>query len=53
MKTLFCDKCNEYLGEIERGKIHKRARILCEGCARVEQDRSTDNFWDFIGAAKK
>lgn len=32
MKELRCLKCNVYLGEMEKGKIHKKAAILCTEC---------------------
>ena len=32
MKELRCKICNVYLGNIEKGKLHKSAAILCNGC---------------------
>jgi hypothetical protein len=32
MKEFRCLKCNVYLGEMEKGKIHKKAVILCTEC---------------------
>lgn len=32
MKKLVCNECKRVLGEMEKGKIHKRAVILCEDC---------------------
>jgi hypothetical protein len=32
MKELRCLKCDVYLGEMEKGKIHKKAVILCTEC---------------------
>ena len=37
MKKLLCHCCNCYLGEIAKGKLHKKARVLCGACyARME-----------------
>lgn len=33
VKELKCKKCNVHVGEIDVGKIHKRAILLCETCA--------------------
>jgi len=27
-----CSKCNAFLGEINKGKLHKKASVLCEKC---------------------
>lgn len=29
---LNCTICDKYLGELSKGKIHKRAVLLCEDC---------------------
>jgi hypothetical protein len=42
MKTLNCFKCNAYLGEIEKGKIERKAKLLCGKCH--------DEFFSFNGA---
>ncbi len=32
MKKLYCKKCFCFLGEMEKGKLHKKAILLCDGC---------------------
>ena len=32
MKELKCNKCNVYLGEMEKGKLKKGSIILCTEC---------------------
>lgn len=32
MKTFKCHKCDTFLGEMETGKIHKKAILLCDKC---------------------
>jgi len=32
VKTLNCTKCNKFLGEIIKGKIHNKTTLLCETC---------------------
>lgn len=32
MKKLTCYRCGCYLGEMEKGRLHRRAALLCEAC---------------------
>ena len=34
MKKFECIRCHKYLGEMEKGKIHKEASILCNECMK-------------------
>ena len=34
MKKFECVKCHKYLGEMDKGKIHKEAFILCDKCMK-------------------
>lgn len=31
-KQLYCSRCGNYQGEIEKGRIARNARIICEQC---------------------
>jgi RNase P subunit RPR2 len=35
MKEFYCKKCNKFLGDMEKGRIHKGAVILCTECMSV------------------
>ena len=32
MKEFKCFECGKYLGKMEKGEIHKRAKLICESC---------------------
>jgi len=32
MKKFNCSRCQKYLGEMLKGKVHKNAVVLCEKC---------------------
>lgn len=40
-KILKCAKCGRELGEIEKGKIHKKAVLLCWNCAPTPKEATT------------
>ena len=68
MKELKCSICGKYLGEMEKGKIHLNASILCEKCMKsyetykslADYKKTTDNgdnsfndvFSDFFKGGK-
>lgn len=35
MKEFKCGECGKYLGEMEKGKIHKKTTVLCEKCMKA------------------
>jgi len=34
MKEFKCHRCKKALGEMTKGKIHKEAVVLCDGCIK-------------------
>jgi len=59
MKQLFCNRCKQYLGEMERGRIKIDAVLICHGCnERIKiaenamntkiNNCSTDSMPDFM-----
>lgn len=49
MKTLYCDKCGKYLGEIKKGKIKNNTILICNECntnSNIKEDNIFPNIFN-------
>lgn len=49
MKKFLCHKCGCYLGEMEKGRVHKKAVLLCGTCLDLLYNNQLSQLFNIFG----